>query len=209
MASFWTSPRTIASAGSDQGPRSASLIGLAHQHAARLARASLVSVMVDEPSFQLETPSPRDADEIARVHVQGWAETYSQLLPTQFYDADTIARREQMWTTLLTDISRLPRLRIARSSSRIVGLALAGPSTGTSSPRALELQILYVLRSHHGTGVGQALLDAVIGIEPAQLWVAEENPRANAFYRRNGFVPDGNRVVDTDANDLVEVRLVR
>jgi GNAT superfamily N-acetyltransferase len=90
-----------------------------------------------------------------------------------------------------------------------VGLALAGPSTGRTSPRALELQILYVLKSAHGTGAGQALLDAVIGDRPAQLWVAEDNPRANAFYRRNRFVPDGARIVDAEANNMVEIRLVR
>jgi GNAT superfamily N-acetyltransferase len=165
--------------------------------------------MVDESSFRLEQPALSDAKDIAHVHVQGWAETYSHLLPAHFYDDATLVRRKQMWTSLLSDSERSSRLSIARAGSQIVGLALAGPSTGTTPPRALELQILYVLKSHHGTGAGQALLDAVIGTEPAQLWVAEKNPRAKAFYYRNGFRPDGSRYVDTDANDLAEIRLVR
>lgn len=43
----------------------------------------------------------------------------------------------------------------------------------------------------HGSGLGQALLDTAIGTEPAYLWIMAGNPRAEAFYRRNGFVPDG------------------
>jgi len=164
--------------------------------------------MVNEPAFRIETPRVTDAAEVARVHVQGWAETYAHLLPSTFYDEATFLKRLEMWTAILTNPAQRSRVRIARDS-RIVGVVMAGPSTGKTSPRAIELHILYVLTSEHGTGVGQALLDAVIGTEPAQLWVAEDNPRANAFYRRNGFSPDGGRFVDADANDLVEVRLVR
>lgn len=39
--------------------------------------------------------------------------------------------------------------------------------------------------------MGQALLDAAIGDAGAFLWVAADNPRAHAFYRRNGFAADG------------------
>jgi hypothetical protein len=39
---------------------------------------------------------------------------------------------------------------------------------------------------------GAALLDAVVGPhESATLWVADPDPRAQAFYRKHGFVPDG------------------
>ena len=69
--------------------------------------------------------------------------------------------------------------------------------------------MLYVLADHHGTGIGQLLLDAVVapGV-PAQLWVAEHNPRARRFYERNGFLPDGASFIDERLN-LAEVRQVR
>ncbi|WP_439688481.1 GNAT family N-acetyltransferase [Curtobacterium sp. SP.BCp] len=51
--------------------------------------------------------------------------------------------------------------------------------------------MLYVLARAHGSGAGQALLDAALGHRSASLWVAEDNPRAQAFYRRNGFTVDG------------------
>lgn len=40
-------------------------------------------------------------------------------------------------------------------------------------------------------------------------WTAEDNPRARAFYARNGFTPDGARKVEPSWEDLAEVRLVR
>jgi GNAT superfamily N-acetyltransferase len=89
------------------------------------------------------------------------------------------------------------------------GFALAGDSEEADAPRALQLFILYQYATEHGTGTGQALLDAVIGDEPAFLWTAEENPRAIAFYRRNGFEPDGARVVSASWENLAEIRMVR
>ena len=56
---------------------------------------------------------------------------------------------------------------------------------------SLQLEKLYSRPAALGTGVGQALLDAAIGDAPAYLWLVDGNARAAAFYRRNGFRPDG------------------
>lgn len=44
---------------------------------------------------------------------------------------------------------------------------------------------------------------------PAFLWVAEDNARALAFYRRNGFEPDDARDTIEAWQHMVVVRLVR
>lgn len=82
------------------------------------------------------------------------------------------------------------RMRPVEAGDEVIGFAMAVP-TDHDNPPSTQLRMLYVLRRHHGSGAGQALLDAVVGSEPCQLWVARENPRAHRFYRRNGFVPDG------------------
>lgn len=64
-------------------------------------------------------------------------------------------------------------------------------------------------REHHGSGVGQALLDAAARDDPIQLWMAKDKPRASAFYWRNGFVFEGTERVDREVNDLEEIQLVR
>ena len=75
--------------------------------------------------------------------------------------------------------------------------------------RPVELTTLYLRAARHGSGLGQELLDAVLGDRPASLWVAEDNPRARRFYARNGFAPDGARQTLALWEGLVEVRLVR
>jgi predicted GNAT family N-acyltransferase len=63
------------------------------------------------------------------------------------------------------------------------------------------------LIAEHGTGAGAALLDAVVGPEDsAALWVADPNPRAQAFYRKHGLVADGTVQVEDGVRELRMVR---
>jgi ribosomal protein S18 acetylase RimI-like enzyme len=65
--------------------------------------------------------------------------------------------------------------------------AAAAATAEPDAPRDRELLSIYVLSKAYGSGAGQALLDAALGDRPACLWVAAQNPRAQSFYRRNGF----------------------
>jgi GNAT superfamily N-acetyltransferase len=76
-------------------------------------------------------------------------------------------------------------------SNVIVGWATSSNGHEAEAPRDLELNAIYIRASHYGSGAGQLLLDAAIGSSPAFLWVAADNPRARAFYTRNGFTADG------------------
>ena len=70
-----------------------------------------------------------------------------------------------------------------------------------------QLYVLYVYAAHHGTGMGSALLEAVVDPEESvALWVADPNPRAQAFYRKHDFVADGSVQVE---DGVREVRMVR
>ncbi|WP_368492295.1 GNAT family N-acetyltransferase [Cutibacterium sp.] len=71
----------------------------------------------------------------------------------------------------------------------LVGFAWAG--VHLDAPTPLELESLYVRSRLHGTGLGQALMKTAIGDSPAYVMVYPDNARAKAFYRRNGFSPDG------------------
>ncbi|HEY0258599.1 MAG TPA: GNAT family N-acetyltransferase [Lacisediminihabitans sp.] len=159
--------------------------------------------------FEIHPPHRADGDAIARVHVEAWRETYATLLPARFFGEDAVRMRQRMWASILDRDPLPPRLRVAEVDGALVGVSFGGPTRDDEPARALELYLIYLNADHHGSGVGQALLDAVLGDEPAQLWVAEDNPRARAFYRRNGFTPDGARKVDAEVNDLAEIRLVR
>ncbi|MGC0362596.1 ribosomal protein S18 acetylase RimI-like enzyme [Rhodococcus sp. 27YEA15] len=151
----------------------------------------------------LRIPQLRDADELAHLHVAVWKSTYGERLPESCYTQQAVAERKNLWTTILS--ASPPRLVTAAHQEQIVGFAHAGPPFEQAPAQALELYSLYLLPRWHGSGVGRQLLDAVLGDRPAQLWVAEHNPRAHGFYRRNHFDADGA----TRQGALPEVRLAR
>jgi GNAT superfamily N-acetyltransferase len=99
------------------------------------------------------------------------------------------------------------RVAVAERDGELVGIAMSGPLLDAAPAGARQLYVLYVRAAHHGTGAGRALLEAVVDPrEPAALWVADPNPRAQAFYRRHGFVADGTAQVE---DGVREIRMVR
>jgi ribosomal protein S18 acetylase RimI-like enzyme len=150
-----------------------------------------------------------DVAQIARVNVRCWQETYRGLVPDAVLDdPGFLAARERFWTAALTDERYGEnRVAVAERDGALIGIAMSGPplDAGTTWPR--QLYVLYVLAADHGTGAGPALLEAVVDPEePAVLWVADPNPRAQAFYRRHGFVAAGPTQVE---GGVREIRMVR
>ncbi|MFD4328087.1 GNAT family N-acetyltransferase [Nocardioides sp. NPDC058538] len=159
--------------------------------------------------FEVRPIRADDAERVAYVHHTSWVETYSGLLPASHWETDTLDARVTRWQSLLAAPN--PTL-VAVVGDRIVGFVTALPAWrqhDIDDSRHLQLGALYVLADQHGTGIGQALLDAAISPgTPAQLYVAKGNDRAMRFYTRNDFAPDGVEVVD-DRFDLTELRMVR
>ena len=146
---------------------------------------------------------------MARVIVRSWQETYRGLMPDRVLDdPGSVAARERFWTAALVDERyRANRVAVAERDGALIGVAMAGPPETAEPGWRLHLYVLYVLSAHHGSGAGAALLDAVVHPdESAALWVADPNPRAQAFYRKHGFIADGTVQVD---DGVREIRMVR
>ncbi|WP_311213583.1 MULTISPECIES: GNAT family N-acetyltransferase [unclassified Arthrobacter] len=158
--------------------------------------------------FDVRRAEPADAPGMARVHVDTWRETYRGVMSdSELDDPGLLEWREKFWTAALTD----PRyeknnVAVALHDDRLIGIAMSGPSSDLPE-EPQELYVLYAYASFHGSGVGAALLNAVIRPSaPAVLWVADPNPRAQAFYRKNGFIADGAVKVEDGVKDLRMVR---
>lgn len=164
-------------------------------------------------TVDVRLPRLEDVDAIARVHVDGWRETYAGQLPDTAFGAEAVERRRRMWASTLSAPDRpTRRVAVATADDVIVGVALADrpqEAGDVATGVAQQLNVLYLLRAHHGSGLGQRMLDAVLDDGAALLWVAKDNPRAQAFYRRNGFTPDGTEIVDQDVPTFIECRMVR
>ncbi len=148
-----------------------------------------------------------DVDAISRVHYRTHVETYSGHFPPEVIEGNPPERRARMWSHIIGE--QRGDVWVAELDNEIVGFAHTGTPRDEDPPRDLELSTIYLLAAHHGSGLGQSLLDAVLGDRPATLWVLAENPRAIAFYRKNGFKLDGAEKIDPDYGNIREVRLVR
>ncbi|MBC7442236.1 MAG: GNAT family N-acetyltransferase [Ramlibacter sp.] len=150
-----------------------------------------------------------DAESLGRVHATCWHETYDQLLSTAALEQLQPARLAVMWRRFS---SQGPQYRqvAALVDGEIVGFAGSGPARDADKPAPQELYFMYLLGAYHGTGIGQQLFDAVVDEGPSYLWVAEVNPRAHSFYKRNGYAHDTHEQdQEVLGEQLHEVRLVR
>lgn len=148
-----------------------------------------------------------DAEAGARLHIACWQETYGPIT-----DADLLAALladEAAWAERWRQqVEHGPTRLLAVAGGELVGFGVAGPPRHRGVAVDHELYAIYVRSAWHGTGLGAALLDAVLGGASAYVWVLEDNARARAFYARHGFKPDGVRTRYEPLNAW-EQRMVR
>ncbi|MFP3831367.1 GNAT family N-acetyltransferase [Chryseobacterium sp. SIMBA_028] len=82
---------------------------------------------------------------------------------------------------------------------------------------SLEIERIYVKKSHHGKKVGQLLYDQALetakSLHKVYLWLGvwEQNERALSFYRKNGFVEFDKHIFvlgDEEQTDLMMKKMI-
>ena len=169
--------------------------------------------MGDEHGLVWRAPTPQDAEALGRMHHRAWVDAYSHLLPDDWFEHWTVEDAITRWRGILTSPvpAGLTRLAVFDEHGDAVAWVVAGPSRPDDEvppSRPLELWGLYVAREHHGTGLARALAERVLGDAPAELWVFDGNPRAEAFYRKLGFERDGVEAPHRETG-LNGIRMVR
>jgi ribosomal protein S18 acetylase RimI-like enzyme len=151
----------------------------------------------------------QDVDELGRVHVQVWREAYAEHMPVDFLAGLDPVKFSERWR-LRFEMDEPDGIVVVATGldGEIVGFASAGPTRDEDAPTEWELYAINVLAAHHGTGVADELVIAVIAERPATLWMARENNRAHAFYRRHGFSVEGGTKVH-DSTGTPEIRMIR
>lgn len=168
--------------------------------------------MPDQSAAVLRQAVPADAEELARVQVQAWRESYRGMLSDGYLDALSLGPRLEFWHRVLAD----PQTRtwVVEEPAGPGGRARLGGFASTrrpdpDQPRDLELWGIYLLAARQRRGLGGRLWLAAVGERPCFLWVAGQNLSAQAFYRRYGMLPDGERRLLPWMEDLPVVRMVR
>ena len=152
-----------------------------------------------------------DAPALGALHMACWREAYAGHLSAEFLARATPESSAERWVQTITRFAGEGRdvPVIAEADGELRGFAMGGTPRSENAPRETELYALYTRASAHGSGLGQRLLDEAIGGRPAFLWVLDRNPRATAFYERNGFLFDGATETLSDFENQLERRMVR
>ena len=148
------------------------------------------------PQTMIRPARVEDADTIARLHVDGWRETYAGILPDDVLAGLDVTEKAEMWTRALASPD-LDAFVGGGSEDALTGFACARERTNVPDTFEGEFQAIYVLKAGQGIGLGHGLMTAMAralnarGFRSAALRVARENAPARAFYARLGGVEAG------------------
>jgi ribosomal protein S18 acetylase RimI-like enzyme len=156
-----------------------------------------------------------DLPTIDRLYRTCFIDTFGSLYAAEDLAAFLGDFTQESWAAQFSDPAYA--FRIGEIDGRPAGYAKLGPLKLPAQPSgpAAELHQLYVLKSAHGSGMGQQLMDWVVesakrrGAGELYLSVFTENHRAQRFYRRYGFEPVGpyKFMVGNHADEDVIMRL--
>lgn len=141
---------------------------------------------------------PEDAQDLARIHITCWRETYQGLLPDSFLTRMSVPVYARRFRASLTSPGEHEATLIAADRHGMVGYAAGGPSRSKRLGEA-EITTLYLLKSAQGYGAGRRLLTdlsrvfAANGASSLMISVLRDNIPARQFYEHLGGKPEAPR----------------
>lgn len=144
--------------------------------------------------FAIRPATFDDAYGIAQVRYFGWQETYRGIIQKSYLDSMSIKSGWGRWKeNLSTEVpGRFVDIMTDEEGS-IIAFVSGGKNRSSHFKVEGEINALYLLKQHHGKGLGRKLLVHAVGqlknlnYKSFCLFVLKENPAA-AFYRK--FNPD-------------------
>jgi GNAT superfamily N-acetyltransferase len=167
------------------------------------------------PAAEIRRLQPAEWAAVREVRLTALAESpgafFSTLEAEQAFD-------EQEWRRRLAETAYFGAWE-GDPEPRLAGMVAAFPEAGPDGAPAggsWHLVAMWVSPARRGQGVADRLVAAACdlararGATRAALWVADANPRAQAFYRRLGFALSGERgLLRDDDPDSGEARMTR
>lgn len=126
-----------------------------------------------------------EMDEKGYVHWKAWHETYLTLMPKEYLETVTLEKCITMAHTWSQNTLLL------KVNNKTVGFSCIKHTDSEN-----ELVAIYLLKQYHGQRLGYALMTNTLSLLSHQkkiiLWVLKGNEKAISFYKKCGFVFNGN-----------------
>ncbi len=155
-----------------------------------------------------------DARLISHIHAVSWQAGYRGLIP----DACLDRLPDGYWVPSVRSWLGSGQMygRIALLDGKPVGCVIFGRGRDADWSDRGEIASLYLLPEAMRRGIGSALLrqaEALLaedGYRGVYLWAIEGSSGTDAFYRRSGYVPTGDRIpYRIGGRDVADIRYVK
>jgi len=156
-----------------------------------------------------------DIEGVAKVHVQGWRESYKNFLSPEALAGLSVEERIQLWHRALTDSEARAKLLLAEADDgEIVGFIRGGPTRGKEADllgTEAEIFAIYLLDKVKRQGIGGKLMAGVFdhlaahGFRSVGLLVLKDNLPARSFYESLGGQPGPEQSFDVRGQMVTEV----
>ncbi|GAA0249825.1 hypothetical protein GCM10009527_052780 [Actinomadura nitritigenes] len=146
---------------------------------------------------------PGDLDAVAGLHTRARSDYYRGFVEeAELTDPAKAVARRDYWGRILGSDDHT--VFLAHRADRPVGFAMIGACAHPDpDPRVSSEMHLYVDPGSFRQGIGTDLHRACVrawqaaSVSTARLWVQDFNQRAQAFYRSQGWAPDGHHRPDS------------
>lgn len=168
--------------------------------------------MSEFSDYRIRLATTQDVQPALEMKLEAWRQAYGQVRGEEFFEfhRQQLDAQVAWWERGLAGGAQF--FIAEQADGRIIGIAGGTPVIDEDKDAGvdIELGMLYVLEDFYGSGLGEHLLDTVLGKRDALLWVLQGNDRAIAFYRKHGFEVDGTSEELTGSwQGLTELRMVR
>lgn len=99
----------------------------------------------------------KDAQAIAKVHVDTWRTTYEGIIPTEFLDKLDYSERKNSWENNIMRTENVVFV-VENEEGQIIGFADTSRRENNLELNSTDLTALYLLEAYQGKGVGKLLM---------------------------------------------------
>lgn len=137
-----------------------------------------------------ERAMEKDIEEIAKVHVDGWKETYIGIIPDEYLSKISYESRKSHWK-LLFGKEKVQAI-VCKIENEIVGFVSYGKEQHGYEKYDGEMYALYLLKKAQGKGIGKKLFEngkielKKLGYKKMLIWALSENKSCDFYLKMGG-----------------------